>query len=426
MSITKRADKVISMIDHLHADDFETKTPHSLVRSLLDKLPKNIWKDKYKVFGDPACGRGIFLLEFFVRHMAGLKEAFPDENDRAVHILENVLHGYDISTLQHGYTLRALKLIFPALDEERLNVYNVDSLKEEFDMKFDVSAMNPPYNANTKKRKDGRGYGYGGREWIKHAKKSYEETKDYVVIICPNGWRNGNVPKTLDFFWEKEVMWWGRVKDYFPSVGKSVCIDAVIINKNKESNFSPALKKKKVLPHNSNDKVALSIFEKYAKFYDNGEDVFEITVRGTGKAYKKELKERPNSVFCWRYANTSAQWNHNKYDWLNEPCEHHYSKKVVCSHSGKLSPFYDDGSVGIGENAYGVLVDNNEQGKKLVEFFNSDIIKFIHLETGERGTFKANPLSFIKGVPKSCVSKNNPFNLTNKEKAYVASRLQEK
>jgi len=45
----------------------EVYTPKKLVDEILDKLPTELWMDKNKMFLDPACGNGNFLVEVYKR-----------------------------------------------------------------------------------------------------------------------------------------------------------------------------------------------------------------------------------------------------------------------------------------------------------------------------------------------------------------------
>jgi type I restriction-modification system DNA methylase subunit len=47
----------------------EVFTPNSLVNEMLDKLPKEVWKEE-KTFLDPACGNGNFLIWILARKIS--------------------------------------------------------------------------------------------------------------------------------------------------------------------------------------------------------------------------------------------------------------------------------------------------------------------------------------------------------------------
>jgi len=74
----------------------EVFTPTELVNELLDKFLVETWSDKTQTFLDPSCGDGNFLVEVKKRLMKGLKEVFPNENEREAHILNNMIFGVDI------------------------------------------------------------------------------------------------------------------------------------------------------------------------------------------------------------------------------------------------------------------------------------------------------------------------------------------
>ena len=58
----------------------EVFTPMDLVNEMLDKLPKEIWKNKNLKWLDPASGMGNFPIAVYLRLMIGLKDIIQDDN----------------------------------------------------------------------------------------------------------------------------------------------------------------------------------------------------------------------------------------------------------------------------------------------------------------------------------------------------------
>ena len=79
-------------------------------------------------------------------------------------------------------------------------------------------------------------------------------------------------------------------------------------------------------------------------------------------------------------------------------------KKVIFSKNEVVYPFYDNGKYGLTSNAFCILVDNKEDGIKLVTYLNSKLIKYLiaSVKFGNFSTAKnifdyiPNPLT-IKG-----------------------------
>lgn len=69
----------------------EVFTPNSLIDSILDKLPEEVWVDPNKTWLDPCAGLGNFSVFVLQRLMEGLKGWEPNEEARKKHILEKML-----------------------------------------------------------------------------------------------------------------------------------------------------------------------------------------------------------------------------------------------------------------------------------------------------------------------------------------------
>lgn len=75
----------------------EVFTPPFLIEEMLDKLPKEVWKEPTKTWLDPCAGLGNFSVLILKRLMKGLKTWQPDEELRKKHILENMLYHVEMN-----------------------------------------------------------------------------------------------------------------------------------------------------------------------------------------------------------------------------------------------------------------------------------------------------------------------------------------
>jgi hypothetical protein len=164
----------------------EVFTPMKLVNEMLDKLPKEIWKNKNLKWLDPCCGMGNFPIAVYLKLMDELKDEIKDVKARKKHILENMLY---MSELNKKNVL-ICKQIFDINNELKLNIYEGDSLKvdynNEFGIKhFDIIMGNPPYQKKVGPKKT-------ETLWDKFVIKSFEILKinGYLTFIHPSGWRN--------------------------------------------------------------------------------------------------------------------------------------------------------------------------------------------------------------------------------------------
>jgi hypothetical protein len=164
--------------------------PKFLADEVLDKLPQEIWSDWTKTFCDPAFANGSFYFLIIDRLMEGLSEVIGNPEERLKHIVGNQVFAYEsnevprlfVSALaERQYNLKELNI--------KPNICYTNLLERKIDMKFDVVAMNPPYQAP----QDAKGKrGGGDLLWHKFVYKSLDEWLKPDGLLCavhPNGWR---------------------------------------------------------------------------------------------------------------------------------------------------------------------------------------------------------------------------------------------
>lgn len=136
-------------------------TPPHIAEEMVDALPEDIW-NKDTTFLDICCKSGIFLYKIYQKLMESpsMQADFPDETDRAKHIIHKQLFGISPSTFCQMFSTRT---VYGYLDPDSHIIsfgdnYNhvlqnsdkrflYETLKKEFGiMKFGVVIGNPPYN----------------------------------------------------------------------------------------------------------------------------------------------------------------------------------------------------------------------------------------------------------------------------------------
>jgi hypothetical protein len=161
---------------------------------MLDKLPKEVWRNPNLKWLDPANGIGNFPVIIVRNLMEGLKEWEPDSELRLKHILENMLY---VCELQSKNMFIYLQL-FDSENKYKMNFYRGSFLDDGFDKhmkevwgvnEFDIVVGNPPYN-NDQKAKGKRGGGsiLWDKFVIKILKSSLKEN-GYLVFVHPTLWR---------------------------------------------------------------------------------------------------------------------------------------------------------------------------------------------------------------------------------------------
>lgn len=250
---------ILDCLSNLSAD--EVFTPPATATQMLDLLPKEVWSDATLRWLDPSAKTGVFLREIAIRLMTGLKEVFPDEEQRRQHIFKNMLFGIAITDLTAQITRRSLyyskdassKYAVVKFDTPEGNIwyertthtfkhsictecgapesterggtlenyaYGFIHKKDVFDnMKFDIIVGNPPYQLESN--------GHGAQAtplYHKFIQKALALKPKYMSFIIPSRWFAGGMG--LNQFREdmlndrhiKSLVDFGDASECFPGV----------------------------------------------------------------------------------------------------------------------------------------------------------------------------------------------------------------
>ena len=160
----------------------EVFTPTALIEEMLNKLPKEVWKNKDYKWLDPANGIGNFPMIAYNKLMEGLKDEIKTKETRSEHIIKNMLYMFEINPKNVGVSRK----IFG----HDANIFCNDFLKSDIEKicgvkNFDVIMGNPPYNIS--------GVGRQSKTNIddEFIEKSLQllNTKGFLLFVTKTHWR---------------------------------------------------------------------------------------------------------------------------------------------------------------------------------------------------------------------------------------------
>ena len=227
---------------------------------LVEKYDTEFWKNKSHKVLDSSAGYGTFLILSAYKFMVGLKDEFPDEEERFKWIVENCLY---YGELQAKSVFSWLVAIDPH-NEYKTNIYWGNFLTEDFDkhMKnvwkvesFDLIIQNPPYQEVVGIKKT-------QQIWGKFVTKSYTLLVDngYMNFVHPGGWRfitsRSMVDlKKVNYIYKNNKVIYGEFhtyKDGKDIFGVETDYDIIFLKKENNSGYS-------IIKTNSDNEISLNL-----------------------------------------------------------------------------------------------------------------------------------------------------------------------
>jgi hypothetical protein len=430
-------DKLMKRIDDSLRPNKEDKdkngevfTPLYLVNDMLDNLDesykiingKSIFTEQSFKWLDPAVGIGNFPIIIYLRLLKGLEPIIKDKEERIRHILEEMLYMVEIS----DKSIFILNKILCG-DKYKLNIHRGSYLEGScrYDFKFDVILGNPPYNPP--KTETGSS---GNSIWQHFVIKSYyiSKEKGILLFLHPPGWRkptdeyfDPDKLQILDGEYHKynnnkqsiKQIRTGQVWKVLKKTGSFSFIytnDQTNKKMNEYVKFFPAFdyyvyqKGLRVNCHTKNIFLGKVIEQNDVKInYDldylpnlitnETQDILNKITTKTGdkpnftrnRSNQKTFSDNSSRKYKYIYTYKKGEPLY-KYTNILSKDDNLNMNKVIMNFSGgldfyKVSYVKKDEKIGTYDKTMYSIVENNNEGKRLLSFFNSNIVRFIFLIT---------------------------------------------
>jgi len=389
-SLLDRPKELLELInDCLKPKEIEKKqfgevfTPIKLVNEMLDKLPLEVWTNKNLKWLDPANGMGNFPIIVYLRLMESLKLEIKDENKRKKHILENMIYMCELNKKNVLIT----KYIFDINNEYKLNLYEGDSLKMNYEKQFDIIIGNPPYNAAGIKAT-------GNTIWQLFVLNSIKLLKNngYICFVHPNGWRKPNTEKgkfygLFNKMTKENTMLYLEIHDTKDGIKYFHCgtrYDWYILQKKQNKNYKTKILDQNNISYELNltkyNWLANCELELIDKLIANENDKkCEILYsRSNYGADKKWISKTKTINFTYPIVHSTPKGGH-RFVWSSKNDNGHFKiKKIIFGDSGIYNPIIDiKGEYGMTQHAMGIVINDITEGKKLSKFLCSPLFNKI-------------------------------------------------
>ena len=385
----------------------EVMTPITLVREMLDTLPKEVWSNPNLKWLDPANGAGTFPFVVIYKLMNGLKnvEGFEDVEFRYKHIVENMIYTCELQSRNVALWLCGVD----PKDEYTTNTYWGSFLDDAFDYhmknvwnveKFDIIIGNPPYQHPTNKR---------WKLWVSFLDKISRIKNKYLLFVTPNAWMNSNgeeLDKAKNIITSKGINTVNiNVNNYFIGVGED--IGYYFCDGEKRDNITII-----------NDSVRLTIV-------NDGEFIVSDDDRIKNSIFKKLFS---NEKFIYKNVNTDIKsklidGSFSKERSITNTTRVIHSASNIFYCSDNLSALQKEGVIinwsghfykeddnkylfrsiedVSGRNTKKVLTNNENESNKLISYISSKLIRFF---VNSKKTSGFNTI--LADIPKIDISRN--------------------
>jgi hypothetical protein len=374
-------------------DNAEIPTPVTLVDFMLDLIPLEFWKTPKKIF-EPCCGKGNFILGIVKKFDEGLKELYPDNEERIRIIMTECIYYADLTALNVFITTELLRCEFESIcgvDEIdfEFNNHIGDTLKLDIKEKwgvdgFDAVCGNPPYNDRTGNK--GKGHTLWTR-FIENALNDWLSVNGYLLFVNPGVWRQPEHP-LQQLMKSKQIVYLEihDEKDGLKTFKKNTRYDIYLIQ-NKDYELPTTIKTQKGEIENIDlrewDFIPNYNFKKIRDLITSDDKINMLYSRSAYASEKKWMSKTKTETFKYPVVYSVNRANEPKFIWSdNMDKPGHYGFKKVIFGSGATGFIIDkSGEYACSEFCTGIIDDNLENLEIIKNVLNSERFKDIILAT---------------------------------------------
>ena len=181
----------------------EIITPFSLIQKMFNLFDLCEFKNKDAKWLDIGTGCGYFSIFLFKCLFNGLAEIILDQEERANHIITNMIYMSEIQEENINILIN--------LFGNKCNILRGDFLSIDITYSFDYIIGNPPYNNNGLKKvpsnKEGNKKNDGDTVWVLFIQKSisYLKYNGKLNVIIPSIWLKKDKAKMNDFMFQYKI-----------------------------------------------------------------------------------------------------------------------------------------------------------------------------------------------------------------------------
>lgn len=394
----------------------EVFTPPSLIREMLDKLPKAVWKNKNLKWLDPANGTGNFPMIVYKKLDVGLETVIPDKKLRSNHIIKNMLYMVELNEKNVAVSRK----IFG--QDANIACANFltkeDKWKRKFDIdKFDIIIGNPPYNSGgiraktTKKVK--RDQTQSKSIWSDFVKKSLtllKNTNSYLLFIHPASWislksKNGDLITSRQLIYLRYYNYKESNLLFDNKSGKIPLTYYLMQNvktKNATNIYDKCYKVGVSFNIYENNFVPTESVEMFKKIYNYTKKFGSLkdkssTVRNSSDKMNTFNKSHPYPIINISNRNIILQFSSKNNDKNND-------KKLILPNSSMGYPLYDKYGILYPASAHQFMLYSNNNEKELKQlqryFYTSLIFYLINITKTSQNFFDNKVFEILPDITK--------------------------